>query len=311
MKILVAEDEPVQLRLFQGLLTSWGHDVVLAADGDRAWSVLTGENPPNMAILDWMMPAMDGLKICKQLRQSAVDAYTYVLVVTARDHKNDLVEALEAGADDYLTKPFDIHELKARLQAGKRVLDLEEKLRSANLSLQFQATHDPLTGLLNRGAILDALLNEFARARRERKPVGVILADIDHFKRINDTYGHASGDVVLREVAQTMRSVIRTYDSVGRYGGEEFLIVLPGCDTNTATQKAEQIRLAVTSTRIADAENVLPTISLGVVSVCSATDYRQVLATCDTALYSAKRNGRNRVEVGKLEVSAAEPAYDH
>ena len=303
MKILIAEDEPIQLRLLQSLLTGWDHDVVLATDGDRAWSILTAENPPNMAILDWMMPAMDGLRICKRLRQSGAETYTYILVITARNQKQDLVEALEAGADDYLTKPFNVHELKARLHAGKRVLDLEERLRSANSSLQFQATHDTLTGLLNRGAILDALLNEFARARRELKSVGVILADIDHFKEINDTYGHATGDVVLRETAYCMRSVIRTYDSLGRYGGEEFLIVLPGCDTQAASQKADQIRLAVAANRIANAENVAVTVSLGVVSVCTLTDYRQVLADADAALYLAKRRGRNRAEIGVIETS--------
>jgi diguanylate cyclase (GGDEF)-like protein len=308
LRILVAEDEPVQLRLLQGLLTGWGHDVVLATDGDRAWSILTGENPPNLAILDWMMPAMDGLRICKELRQSTAEGYTYILVVTARDQKNDLVEALEAGADDYLTKPFDIHELKARLHAGKRVLDLEEKLRSANLSLQFQATHDTLTGLLNRGAVLDALLNEFARSRRERKSVGVILADIDHFKTVNDTHGHAAGDAVLREVAQSMRSVIRTYDSLGRYGGEEFLAVLPGCDTSVATQRAEQMRQSVASIKVAGVENLAPTLSLGVVSVCAQTDYEQVLAAADAALYLAKKGGRNRVETGAIETLPGKPA---
>jgi diguanylate cyclase (GGDEF)-like protein len=295
MRILVAEDEPVQLRLLQRLLTSWGHDVVLATDGDQAWSMLTGENPPNLAILDWMMPAMDGLRICRQVRQSSAPSYTYILVMTARDQKNDLVEALEAGADDYLTKPFDADELRARLHSGKRVLELEEKLRSANQSLQFQATHDGLTGLLNRGAILDALLNEFARTRREKKPVGVILADVDHFKKINDSYGHGMGDDVLREVAQRMRSVIRSYDSVGRYGGEEFLLILPGCDRDSAMQKAEQIRGAVAASPVIAAHDFICTLSLGVVSVCDPTDYQTVLVGADEALYRAKREGRNRV----------------
>jgi two-component system cell cycle response regulator len=298
MKILIAEDEPIQLRLLRGLLTRWGHEVVVATDGEQAWSVLTGDNAPNLAILDWIMPAMDGVRICRDLRKLSERPYTYILVLTARDHKKDLVEALEAGADDYLAKPFDVDELKARIHAGQRLLDLQEQLVKANLALQFQASHDALTGILNRGAILEMLFNEFARSKRDRKPVGVILADIDHFKNINDMYGHATGDVVLRQTAQAIRSVTRTYDSVGRYGGEEFLIVVPGCDAKASQEKAEQIRLTVSAEPIqtAGGGETTVTLSLGVVSVCAPTDYQKALDAADAALYRAKREGRNRVE---------------
>ena len=303
MRILIAEDEPVQLRVLEGLLTKWGHDVVVASDGSQAWSVLTGDSPPDLAILDWIMPAMDGLRICRELRSISGRTYTYILVLTARDHKEDLVEALEAGADDYLAKPFHPQELKARLHAGQRVLDLQEQLVKANQALQIRASHDALTGILNRGAILDVLLNEFARSRRDRKPVGVILADIDHFKKVNDTHGHTTGDVVLRQTAQTIRSVIRSYDSVGRYGGEEFLIVVPGCDVNLSKQKAEQIRLAMSAAPIQTAANgaVTVTLSLGVVSACAPDNGQEVLEAADRALYQAKREGRNRVESGILQ----------
>ena len=307
MRILIAEDSPVQLQLLRGLLVQWGHDVVVATDGKQAWSALTtGENPPDLAILDWMMPEMDGLHICHELRKAPERAYTYVLLLTARDRKGDLVQALEAGADDYLAKPFDTQELKARLHAGKRVLDLQAQLMKANRNLHFQASHDALTGILNRGAVLEMLFNEFSRSMRERKPVGVILADLDHFKSVNDTYGHSTGDVVLHHVAQKIRSVIRTYDLVGRYGGEEFLIVLPGCDATNAEQNAERIRLAVASEAIPSAGNVevKPTVSMGVVSVCAPTDYQAVLNAADEALYRAKREGRNRVVAGTMPAAA-------
>ncbi len=210
MRILIAEDNRIQLRLLRGLLTV-GHEVVVATTESRHGGAC-GDNPPSLAILDWMMPAMDGLRICRELRKPSERAYTYILLLTAKDRKADLVEAMDAGADDYLTKPFDAQELKSRLLAGKRLLDLQEQLIAGNRKLLFQATHDNLTGLLNRGAILDVLLNEFARSRREKHSVGVLLADIDYFKKINDIYGHAMGDSVLRETAQTIRSTVRTYD---------------------------------------------------------------------------------------------------
>jgi diguanylate cyclase (GGDEF)-like protein len=298
----MAEDEPIQRRVLQGLLEKWGHDVVVANDGEVAWSSLTGDNPPHLAILDWMMPGMDGLRICQELRAIPGRPYTYILVLTARDHKGDLVEALEAGADDYLTKPFDARELKARLHAGKRLLNLQDQLVRANQALQVRASHDALTGILNRGAILEILLNEFARSRRDRKPVGVILADIDHFKNVNDTQGHPTGDIVLRQTAQTIRSVIRSYDAVGRYGGEEFLIVIPGCDLSLSKQKAEQIRLAVSAAPVqtTGGGSVIVTLSLGVVSTCAPDNGQEVLEVADMALYRAKREGRNRVEAGIL-----------
>jgi len=295
MRILVAEDETVQRRLLERLLTGWGHEVHLATDGQQAWSVLHGENRPDLAILDWIMPGMDGMRICRELRKDATRSYIYIVLLTARDSKQDLVEAMEAGVDEYLAKPFDAQELKARLIAAKRILDLQKQLVSANRTLQFQATHDSLTGLFNRGAIVGILQNELTRGQREGKSVSVILVDLDHFKRINDTQGHAAGDAVLRRVAERMQSSVRSYDSVGRYGGEEFLIVLPGCSSRMGTERAEQIRLTLCEPSPHSTESRI-TVSMGVASAEGRTKMEELLSIADAELYRAKRNGRNRVE---------------
>jgi two-component system cell cycle response regulator len=211
MRILIAEDEPVQQRLIKKWLAKWGHEVIVANDGVEALSVLQADNPPMLAILDWMMPGMEGPQICRQLRKCADRPYIYIVLLTAKNEKQDLIAALHAGADDYLAKPFDAQELRARLETGMRILRLQEQLL-------FASEHDPLTGLLNRGAVVDALKWELARAQREGSSIGVILADLDHFKAINDTFGHLEGDSVLRAAARTISSSIRGYDSAGRYG---------------------------------------------------------------------------------------------
>jgi len=295
MRILIAEDETVQRRLLERLLMGWGHDVIMATDGQEALSVLRGENRPDLAILDWVMPGMDGLRVCGELRKDGRQKYIYIVLLTAKDRKQDLVEAMEAGADEYLAKPFDAQELRARLIAGQRILDLQEQLVSANRTLQFQATHDPLTGLFNRGAIMEILQNELTRAQRERTSVSIVLADLDHFKKINDTQGHSAGDLVLRQVAQKMQSSVRSYDSVGRYGGEEFLIVLPGCSSLRGGERAEQIRLVLSEPN-PDALGIRITVSMGVACAHGPTKIEELLSTADAALYRAKRNGRNRIE---------------
>jgi two-component system, cell cycle response regulator len=295
MRILIAEDELVQRRLLEGLLTRWGHEVVVATDGEQAWSVLEGENRPDLAILDWVMPGMDGLRVCRELRKDAHHKYIYIMLLTVKDRKQDLVEAMEAGADEYLAKPFDAQELKARLIAGKRILDLQEQLVCANRSLQFQASHDTMTTLFNRGAIVGILHNELTRALREGKSISVILVDIDYFKKINDTHGHSAGDAVLRRAAQRMQSSVRSYDSVGRYGGEEFLIVLPGCSSAMAMERTEQVKLTLGEPG-PDPSQPRITVSMGVAVTKGPIKVEELLSRADGALYRAKRNGRNRVE---------------
>lgn len=199
-----------------------------------------------------------------------------------------------AGADDYLTKPFDKGELRARLRVGTRILTLQEDLIRARENLRFQATHDVLTGIWNRRAVLDLLHREIERAARFHASTGVLMLDLDHFKKINDTYGHLTGDAVLKETAQRITQVVRSYDFVGRYGGEEFLVLLPGCDKEQAEQSGERIRLAVTATPVfAAGSEIHVTISIGATATIGGPE-TEVLAIADAALYQAKSAGRNR-----------------
>src|SRR5579864_4813944 len=216
MKILIAEDTLLSRHMLQGLLTKWGYDVVSVEDGDAAWEMLKSADAPRMALLDWMMPGQNGVDVCRVLRKQRPEPYTYILLLTAKDAKESVVEGLESGADDYLTKPFNPQELKARIRVGLRVLELEDNLVQAREAMRFKATHDTLTGVWNRGAILETLDREINRSHRERLPLGVLIADLDHFKSINDTYGHLAGDTALREVTRRMQAQVRPYDAVGR-----------------------------------------------------------------------------------------------
>src|SRR6476660_5854864 len=242
MRILVAEDNPVFQSMLKNMLSKWGYEVVLAANGQDAWELLQRSPAPNLAILDWMMPGLDGVEVCRRIRAVAQQRYVYVLLLTAKTEQKDLVEGMDAGADDYITKPFNTHELRVRLRSGRRILELQEQLLQAQDALREQATHDGLTGLWNRISILYILQKEAARAAREATPLAVLMADLDYFKQINDTHGHLAGDNVLRESARRLRANIRSYDAIGRYGGEEFLVVLPGCDQPGGLVQAERLR---------------------------------------------------------------------
>ncbi len=304
MQILVADDDAVSRRLLEGYLRKWEFDVLSAADGAEAWRVLRSKDTPRLALLDWMMPGLDGIEICRQVRQRSSQPYVYVILLTGRSEKQDVIEGLEAGADDYLTKPFHAQELRARLRVGTRILDLQDTLVSMNETLQFKATHDPLTSLWNRGAILDILQREILRGQREGAPVGVLLGDLDHFKLINDTYGHLAGDDVLREAARRLGASVRAYDAVGRYGGEEFLIVLPGCNPRIASERADQICSVIRSNPIKGSERLLSvTLSVGAVSTDDRRDLDgdALLRAADWALYRAKEQGRDRAVLAGSE----------
>jgi diguanylate cyclase (GGDEF)-like protein len=292
--------------MLRSMLGKWGYDPIIARDGAEAWRALDSEDAPRLAILDWMMPGLDGVEICRRVRAANREPYIYILLLTARTESQDLVEGMEAGADDYLTKPFVAHELRVRLRAGRRILDLQSQLMAAREELRVQATFDSLTGIPNRGAIFDTLHTELARASREHGPLSVLMCDIDRFKSINDTYGHQAGDEILREASRRMKSAMRAYDAVGRYGGEEFLIVLSGCDGEGARAQAERIREAFSSEPFSARGETIPvTCSFGVSSrIPAAPDHADLLIReADLALYSAKANGRNRVDVFAPELA--------
>jgi diguanylate cyclase (GGDEF)-like protein len=302
-RILVADDDAVIRCSIESLLRKWGYEPVVATNGDEAWELLQRKDSPRLALLDWMMPGMTGPTLCRSVRNLSAVPYTYLILLTGKDSKEDMVSGLEAGADDYLTKPCNAYELKARLGTGERILGLQQELIAARDALKEQATHDPLTGLWNHGATIDILRNELSRVYRQGAPLTVTMADLDHFKRVNDTSGHLAGDEVLREVARRLRAAVRAYDSVGRYGGEEFLVVSPGCATSAGVCQAERLRLVVSRKPISfQGTEISITMSLGVATLDKGTKggVEQVLGAADRALYNAKLGGRNRFEVASV-----------
>jgi diguanylate cyclase (GGDEF)-like protein len=295
VRILIADDEPVARRLLERTLQQLGHQVAVVSNGADALTRLLAPDGPRMAILDWMMPGTDGLGVCRAVRQRPTP-YVYVILLTSRDRPEDIVEGLEAGADDFLSKPFDVGQLRARLRSGERVLTLEANLLEAQAALKHQATHDRLTGLWNRGMVVDHLERTLSQAEREGKTVSVAMGDLDSFKAVNDQHGHGTGDAVLVEVTRRMRSVLRKYDALGRYGGEEFLLVVGG-DESLARKLAERVRVAVGSEPVRDGALSLPvTVSFGVASTAATGfDADRLIEAADRALYRAKEGGRNRI----------------
>ncbi len=298
MKVLIADDSIVSRHVLEAALRKAEYDVVSAADGTEAWQLLQEEDAPKLVILDWMMPGLTGLEICQRIRQQARETYIYVLLLTSKNNREDLIAGMTAGADDYITKPFDHQELQVRIRAGRRILDLHAELLEAREALREQATRDSLTTLWNRASIFDILDKELSRGDRERIPIGVVLIDFDHFKLVNDTHGHIAGDSVLRESARRLLGTLRPYDSIGRYGGEEFLVVLPSCDQAGAQSQSERMRLAVMETPMhIHGGTVLQTASLGA-TIAQPGEFESaeaLIRTADQALYAAKALGRNRV----------------
>ena len=299
MRILIADDDPVSRRLLEATLARLGHQVVPVADGTAATAALLSPDGPRLAVLDWMMPGADGLAVCRAVRQHQ-GPYVYIILLTSHNRREDLVAGLDAEADDFLTKPLDVVELRARLRSGERVIGLQEGLLQAQEALQRLAAHDDLTGLWNRRMILERLETELHRAQRESRHVGVAMVDLDYFKQINDTYGHAAGDGVLRHAADRMRTILRDYDYLGRFGGEEFLMVVSNCETATVAEVAERCRRAVAErpATIGD-RHVAVTVSVGVASTHAiGFDELALIQAADAALYQAKAEGRNRVASG-------------
>jgi two-component system cell cycle response regulator len=296
MRVLIADDDPDTTTSLALLAQAWGYDPVTAHDGKTALEILQDPEAPRLAILDWFMPRHSGIDVCRELRQQASKPYTYCVLVTAHASKPALLDALEAGADDYLVKPVDPNELCARLHAGQRIVRLQEQLLTSHRQLRQQVARDALTGLWNRATILEMLDAEFDRCRRENHPLSILMADVDHFKRINDTFGHLTGDQVLRQTAGRLLASLRPYDGVGRYGGEEFLVLLPGCDGEAALCLAERLRRSVAEEPMEDDDRAIAvTLSLGVAAWDKKLPASALLRWADGALYRAKHAGRNRV----------------
>jgi two-component system cell cycle response regulator len=293
VKILLVEDSVIDRHQIANYLGDWEFEFKAVGSGTEAWNLLQDPEAPRLILLDWMLPGLDGIELCRRIRRLGSDGtYFYTVMLTAKDRKQDLLTAMAAGADDYLAKPVDPSELKARVLVGKRILELHQ-------CLKFAASHDFLTKLLNRAEILAGLKRELSRGERTGQPVAVILADLDHFKEINDTHGHAVGDEVLKEVARRLKADLRAYDLAGRYGGEEFLLILPACNLSAATQRAEQLRLAIAKEPIVTMlGSISLTVSMGttVRHSDSALTAQELLQQADLALYQAKSKGRNCVE---------------
>ena len=308
MRVLIAEDDPVSRRLLQGLLTKWGYDVVTVCDGEQAWEILQHEDPPRLAILDWMMPGMDGLQVCRHVRKRRDEEYMYLILLTAKSQKQDLVEGMDAGADDYVTKPFDANELKVRLRAGRRVLDLQTELLSMREALREQATHDPLTGLPNRLLFSDRLTQQLAQAHRQEQSLAVMFLDLDRFKLVNDTLGHSIGDLLLKEVASRLLTTLRKADTVARTGGDEFLIIVSEIlAREQVDQVARKVLDALSQPFVLDGHKVDISASIGVSTFPEhGGDVETLVKKADTAMYLAKDHGRDNYQYYQDPLAAVE-----
>ncbi|HVM93515.1 MAG TPA: diguanylate cyclase [Terriglobales bacterium] len=300
MRVLVVDDSAVYRKLISGYLQNWGFDAIVAETATEAARILGTPGAPKLVVLDWVLPDIEGIDLCQRIRDAGSSGeYVYIMVLTGKDARQDMLDALQAGADDYLRKPFDEAEFKARLLVGKRILKLQDELVAARERMREAATRDALTGLLNRGEIFAMLERELERSRRERRPLSVILADIDHFKKVNDTEGHLFGDEALREIARRLQCKLRPYDGVGRYGGEEFLLVLPACEVGAAMERANELREIIAASAVVSggvAKAITMSMGIAVSECIGVGEVKELLSRADNALYAAKKNGRNRVE---------------
>ncbi|MFP6584826.1 MAG: diguanylate cyclase [Candidatus Hydrogenedentota bacterium] len=313
MKVLVVEDDPTTRASLTSLLQRYGYDVIPASNGTEALEILTHMPvPPQLILADWVMPEMDGIELCKRIRGDKTLPYCYIILLSGRDESEDVVRGLDAGADAYVIKPYNPTELQSRIRAGARILKLNARLEQANQTLQVTASTDMLTSLLNRGAIMNVLQDEFARALRDGTTLSIVMADIDYFKAVNDTYGHIAGDHVLREFAVLLNSGLRTYDSVGRYGGEEFMIIMPNIRRDASEDAIERLRSRIEKYAFQTAEKTLRLTSSFGIAWGRPADFGQpndFIRIADSMLYTAKTNGRNRFQCADV-VESARPVFE-
>jgi two-component system cell cycle response regulator len=298
VKILIADDDVTSRLILSGVLRKQGHDVVETVNGLEAWDAMKQPDGPKLAILDWVMPGLAGVDVCRRARTVESSQPPYIILLTSLDQKADVVSGLEAGADDYLAKPFDPGELLARVDVGRRLVELQARLNEAREALAHEAMHDPLTGVLNRRAFAGALSRELSRKRRYENVLAVGICDVDHFKQVNDTYGHQTGDEVLCGLVRLIEGNLRGHDVLGRHGGDEFVVVTEHRRVDGPGILYERLRTAVAAGPIATAAgDVSVTISFGVKVADIGDTESQLLAAADRALYQAKIAGRNQVRL--------------
>lgn len=306
MKILVADDDSISQKMIRRILEDLGHEVLIADDGLGAWEIIQTEKL-RMVITDWVMPIMDGLELCRMVRQNQTNGYVFIFMLTTINESSGIIKGLEAGADDYLTKPFSRAEFAARLKTGLRILDLESSLQRANQKILQLSLTDPLTECYNKRYLLDQFPKEIRKIQRCHRPLSIIMCDIDHFKRINDIHGHPEGDRVLKEFSRRIAASIRKdFDWMARFGGEEFVVVLPETRLDQAMVFGERLRSVIAETPFdIEGTSLSITASFGITGF-EATNgnvlpsSEEVIKTADELLYRSKKDGRNRMTAEKL-----------
>jgi two-component system cell cycle response regulator len=309
-KVLVADDSRVSRKLVEHSLSDEQYALLFAESGREAMALFS-EHQPSIVITDWMMPDLSGIELCEYIRKQARQPYTYIIILTGNTEKDKLVTGLAAGADDYLTKPFHREELQARVGVGRRIVELHRQLEAKNLLLEELALTDPLTGLPNRRAIEDWANRQLSGAQRYGFSFFLVLGDLDHFKAVNDTYGHDAGDSVLKKFAEILKANSRRSDICGRIGGEEFLLILTHTTQENAKKVIERIRRELETTKFDfDGGSLTVTASFGIAGFegTQPVDFNRLVIQADAALYAAKRTGRNRMEVAATPLPEGTPS---